>query len=73
MKLSWSVWGCGVCLAGQLSNLTKREKNLLWQFFMDGKQSGKKKIPDKIIMLLWSKRQPKDYVRLPFQNSSLYE
>ena len=41
---------------------------------MDGKQSGKKKTPDKVLMLLQNKLQPEDYVTLPsLQNSYLYE
>ena len=41
---------------------------------MDGKQSGKKKTPGKVLMLLWNKLQPEDYVRLPSsQNSYFYE
>ena len=40
----------------------KEQKKLLWQFFMDGEQSRKKKPPDKIHMLLRKKLQPKDYV-----------
>ena len=64
----------GLCLPGQLSNLTKSKKKLLWQLFMDGKQSGKKKTPDKVLMLLQNKLQPEDYVTLPsLQNSYLYE
>ena len=65
----------GLCLPGQLSNLTKsKKKKLLWHLFMDGKQSGKKKTPDKVLMLLQNKLQPEDYVTLPsLQNSYLYE
>ena len=64
----------GLCLPGQLSNFTNSKKKLLWQLFMDGKQSGKKKTPDKVLMLLKNKLQPKDYVRLPsLQNIYLHE
>ena len=38
----------GLCLAGQLSNLTKNEKKTI----VNGKQSGKKKTPAKVLMLL---------------------
>ena len=63
----------GLCIAGQLSNLTKSKKNkkknkkkmLFGSFFMAGKQIGKKKTPNKVLMLLRNKLQPKDYVRLP--------
>ena len=69
MKIS--IMKAGLCLAGQLSNLTK------WKIvavFMDGKHNGKKKTLDKFLMLLHNKLQPKDYVRLPsFQNRYLYE
>ena len=49
MKIS-TMKAC-LCLSNQPSNLTKSKK-ILWQFFMDGEQSGKKKTPDKIHMLL---------------------
>ena len=64
----------GLCIAGQLSNLTKskkkkkkikKKKMLFGSFFMAGKQIGKKKTPNKVLMLLRNKLQPKDYVRLP--------
>ena len=65
MKLS--IIKVGFCLAGQPSIITKSKKKLLWQSFMDGKQSRKMKTPDKV-------KLPKDCVRLPsFQNSCLYE
>ena len=38
---------------------------LFGSFFMAGKQIGKKKTPNKVLMLLRNKLQPKDYVRLP--------
>ena len=58
----------GLCIAGQLSNLTKSKKKkrkLFGSFFVAGKQIGKKKTPNKVLMLLWNKLQPNDYVRLP--------
>ena len=46
----------GLCIAGQLSNLTKskkkKKKKLFGSFFVAGKQIGKKKTPNKVLMLL---------------------
>ena len=48
-----------LCLSGQLSNLTKSKKKLLWQFCMDGEQTGERKTSDKVHMLIRNKLQPK--------------
>ena len=48
MKIS--IMKVGLCIAGQLSNLTKSKQKLSWQFYMDGKQGGKKKIQDKVLV-----------------------
>ena len=53
MKIS--IMKVGLCIAGQLSNLTKskkKKKKLFGSFFMAGKQIGKKKTPNKALMLL---------------------
>ena len=64
--LKISIMKVGFCLAGQLFNLTKSEKNYCCSFLWMVKRVEK--------MLLRNKLQPKDYVRLPsFQNSYLYE
>ena len=48
MKIS--IMKVGLYIAGQLSNLTKSKQKLSWQFYMDGKQGGKKKIQDKVLV-----------------------
>ena len=64
MKIS--TMKVGFCLAGQLSILTKSEKNYYGSFLWMVNRMEK--------MLLQNKLQPKDYVRLlSFQNSYLYE
>ena len=48
MKIS--IMKIGLCIAGQLPNLTKSKQKLSWQFCMDGKHGGKKKIQDKVLV-----------------------
>ena len=48
-----------------------KQKTLLWQYFIDGEKSGKKKKPEEVQMLLRKDLQPQDYVT-PEQIKSLF-
>ena len=48
-----------------------KQKTLLWQYYIDGEKSGKKKTPEEVHMLLRKDLQPEDYVT-PQQIKSLF-
>ena len=44
------------------SHFNDKQKALLWQYFIDGEKSGKKKTQEEVHMLLRKDLQPQDYV-----------